>query len=61
MAKITAEMPQKWIYPSDVIGFGRCASCGSLWSVDLIENIFFKYCPRCGKRMDGKGEEHEKK
>lgn len=43
----------EWIYPTDIIGFGRCGSCGSLWDKSLIDNIFFKYCPRCGTRMRG--------
>ena len=47
----------EWIYPTDIIGFGRCGSCGSLWDKSLIDNIFFKYCPRCGTRMRGADDE----
>ena len=46
-----AEMERKdkeWIYPTDIIGFGRCPECHALWDISLIENKFFKYCPRCG-------------
>ena len=41
----------KWIYPTDVIGFGRCPHCNSLWDYSLISNRFFKHCPRCGKAV----------
>ena len=41
----------KWIYPSDIIGFGRCPHCNSLWDYSLISNRFFKHCPRCGKAV----------
>ena len=46
-----------WIYPTDIIGFGRCEECKALWDVGLIENIFFRYCPRCGADM--RGEEND--
>ena len=38
----------KWIYPSDIVGFGRCSECKALWDYSLIINKFFKICPRCG-------------
>lgn len=41
----------KWIYPSDIIGFGRCPYCNSLWDYSLISNRFFKHCPRCGQEV----------
>lgn len=41
----------EWIYPTDIIGFGRCNNCKALWDKSLIDNIYFKYCPRCGARM----------
>lgn len=43
----------EWIYPTDIIGFGRCNNCKALWDKSLIDNIYFKYCPRCGARMKG--------
>lgn len=43
--------PVKWIYPTDVIGFGRCPHCNSLWDYSLISNMFFKHCPRCGREV----------
>ena len=46
----------KWIYPSDIAGFGRCEECNALWDVSLIENKFFRYCPRCGADMRGEQE-----
>lgn len=50
----SADRPQgEWIYPTDVIGFGRCNNCKALWDKSLIDNIYFKYCPRCGARMEG--------
>ena len=45
----------KWIFPTDIVGFGRCGNCKALWDVSLIRNKFFKYCPKCGARMDGEG------
>ena len=54
LMSMIADRPQgEWIYPTDIIGFGRCGSCGSLWDKSLIDNIYFKYCPRCGSRMKG--------
>ena len=41
----------EWIYPTDIIGFGRCGNCKALWDIGLIRNKFFRYCPRCGARM----------
>lgn len=47
----------EWIYPTDIIGFGRCNNCKALWDKSLIDNIYFKYCPRCGARMKGADDE----
>jgi len=38
----------KWIYPSDIIGFGRCSNCKALWDIGLLQNRFFRHCPKCG-------------
>lgn len=43
----------KWIQPCDITGFGRCSNCNALWNNSLIENRFFRYCPRCGADMRG--------
>ena len=55
VGKIPAAEPKQgeWIYPTDIIGFGRCNNCKALWDKSLIDNIYFKYCPRCGARMKG--------
>ena len=42
----------KWIFPTDIDGFGRCENCKALWRVSLIRNKFFKHCPKCGARME---------
>ena len=35
----------------------ECAKCG--FSVIVNDALYFKYCPNCGTRMDGKdGEQH---
>lgn len=47
----SAERRGKWIYPTDIIGFGRCGNCKALWDIGLIRNKYFKYCPRCGAEM----------
>ena len=53
-----ADRPQgEWVYPTDIIGFGRCNNCKALWDKSLIDNIYFKYCPRCGARMKGADDE----
>ena len=52
-----AENKGEWIYPTDIIGFGRCNNCKALWDKSLIDNIYFKYCPRCGARMKGADDE----
>lgn len=48
----TEPKPMKWIYPTDIVGFGRCENCKALWDVSLIRNKFFKHCPRCGHPME---------
>lgn len=47
----------KWIYPTDIIGFGKCENCNALWDKLLIDNIYFKFCPRCGADMRAKQTE----
>lgn len=42
----------KWIYPSGIVGFGRCSECKALWDYSLITNRFFRHCPRCGAEME---------
>ena len=32
--------------------FKRCSECKSQWDMSITNNIFAKYCPRCGARMD---------
>ena len=54
---LQTEREGEWIYPSDVSGFGRCENCNALWSKDLIDNIFFIHCPRCGAKMRGSDKE----
>ena len=53
----------KWIYPTDIKGYGRCPHCKALWDYSLISNPFFKFCPRCGngenELTELKGEEDE--
>ena len=46
----------KWIYPSDITGFGRCSECKSLWDYSLITNKYFKICPRCGSYNGGNND-----
>ena len=48
MTKYIKKKTGKWIYPSDVAGFGRCSECKALWDYLLITNKFFKICPKCG-------------
>ena len=43
-----AQRKGKWIYPTDIKGYGRCPHCKALWDYSLISNPFFKFCPRCG-------------
>ena len=50
----------KWIYPSDVIGFGRCSNCKALWDIGLLQNRFFRHCPRCGAQIPELLKEEEK-
>jgi len=46
----------RWVFPTDIVGFGRCENCKALWDISLIRNKFFKHFPKCGARMDeGKG------
>lgn len=42
----------KWIYPSGIVGFGRCPECKALWDYSLITNRFFRHCPRCGAKIE---------
>ena len=60
----SAQRKGKWIYPTDIKGFGRCPHCKALWDYSLISNPFFKFCPRCGNGenefVELKGEEDDK-
>lgn len=49
----------EWI-STDLTGFERCSVCGALWGVDITGNLFCCYCPRCGAKMDLKGEKEGK-
>ena len=61
----SAQRKGKWIYPTDIRGYGRCPHCKALWDYSLISNPFFKFCPRCGNGENEfaelKGEEDESK
>ena len=52
-ADVVERKTGKWIYPSDVIGFGRCSECQALWDYSLMTNKYFKICPRCGSYNGG--------
>lgn len=58
-SEVKETKPGKWIYPTDIVGFGRCGNCKALWSASLITNKFVKYCPRCGHPMELCKEEYE--
>lgn len=41
-----------WI-GSEINGFDRCSNCKAIWDISLTKrNMFFRYCPRCGAKMD---------
>jgi len=52
-ADVVERKTGKWIYPSDIIGFGRCSECKALWDYSLMINKSFKICPRCGSYNRG--------
>ena len=33
--------------------FRKCSECGAWWGIDIIDNIFTNYCPKCGADMRG--------
>ena len=35
-------------------GFGKCSNCGQEYYAHAIN--YYKYCPNCGAKMDGRGE-----
>ena len=55
-ADVVERKTGKWIYPSDIIGFGRCSECKALWDYSLITNKYFKICPRCGSYNGGNND-----
>lgn len=55
--EVPQRMKGRWIHTSNIIGYGRCSACGSLWNESLVENKFFRFCPRCGADMRGEEEE----
>lgn len=55
-ADVVERKTGKWIYPSDIIGFGRCSECKALWNYSLMINKFFKICPRCGSYNRGEND-----
>lgn len=52
-ADVVERKTGKWIYPSDIIGFGRCSECKALWDYSLMINKSFKIFPRCGSYNRG--------
>lgn len=60
MAKYIKKKTGRWIYPSDITGFGRCSECRALWDYSLITNKYFKICPRCGSYNRDKNMEELK-
>ena len=47
----------EWV-ESSIPQFMRCSECGAFWDRELVDNMFFIYCPRCGsqnrRRNNGK-------
>lgn len=31
--------------------FRKCSECGAWWGIDITDNIFTNYCPKCGAYM----------
>jgi uncharacterized paraquat-inducible protein A len=40
--------------------FKKCSECDSLWDISITNNIFTKYCPRCGAKMIKDGEQNDR-
>lgn len=54
-ADVQPVMHGQWVDTGNY-GFKRCSECKSQWDMSITNNIFAKYCPRCGARMDGDTE-----
>jgi len=55
-ADVVERKTGRWIYLSDITGFGRCSECKALWDYSLITNKYFKICPRCGSYNRGEND-----
>ena len=48
----------KWAPSEGNPGFLVCSACGDCYVVDeWVDGRKWRYCPNCGAKMDGKGEE----
>lgn len=48
----------KWAPSEENPGFLVCSACGDCYVVDeWADGKKWRYCPACGAKMDGKGEE----
>lgn len=48
----------KWVPSGENPGFLVCSACGDCYVVDeWADGKKWRYCPACGAKMDGKGEE----
>lgn len=57
-ADVTPVVHGKWVPSKGNPGFLVCSVCGDCYVVDeWVDGKKWMYCPNCGAKMDGKGEE----
>lgn len=57
--KIDNTAHAKWEFEGIALGYAdyKCARCGNFIFFDNKDNDLYNYCPYCGAKMEGKGDE----
>lgn len=57
--KIDNTAHAKWEFEGTVLGYAdyKCTRCGNFIFFDNKDNELYPYCPYCGAKMEGKGDE----
>ena len=54
-----SEIKGKWIESHEVFDYITCSECLKTWCVEDNDTETFKYCPRCGAKMDKELEQEK--
>lgn len=59
LKKIDNTAHAKWEFEGTALGYVdyKCTRCGNFIFFDNKDNDLYNYCPYCGAKMEGKGDE----